>query len=162
MGFPIGIIANNGILMQPYLVQAITDSNGKILKNKQPVKIKQVVSKKTTTVLKKIMQTVVTEGGTGTRAALQGYKVCGKTGTAQKLDAHGNYTRDKYLASFIGFVPAQKPVMAMLVIIDEPENEYYGGKVAAPVFQKIAHATLNYLDILPQRKSGQLMAKVEK
>ena len=83
-------------------------------------------------------------------AALDRYSVCGKTGTARKLDEEGQYSDSKHVASFIGFTPAEKPEIAVLVIIDEPKENYYGGIVAAPVFKKIAQQTLNYLNIPPE------------
>jgi cell division protein FtsI (penicillin-binding protein 3) len=92
----------------------------------------------------------MTEGGTGVNAALDGYTVCGKTGTARKLDENGKYSRNKHTASFIGFAPADSPEVAIIVIIDEPQGQYYGGVVAAPVFRQIAQQTLNYLNVPPE------------
>ena len=96
------------------------------------------------------MQTVITEGGTGINAALDGYSVGGKTGTARKLDEKGKYTHRKHIASFVGFTPAHNPEIAILVVIDEPQGKYHGGLVAAPVFKSIANETLNYLNIPPE------------
>jgi cell division protein FtsI (penicillin-binding protein 3) len=96
------------------------------------------------------MQTVTTAGGTGVNAALDRYSVCGKTGTARKLDKTGQYSDSKHIASFVGFSPAANPAIAVLVIIDEPQGNYHGGTVAAPVFKKIAQQTLNYLNIPPE------------
>ncbi len=96
------------------------------------------------------MKTVITEGGTGVNAALEGYTVGGKTGTARKLDESGTYSKNNYIASFIGFTPADKPRLTILVIINEPQGKYYGGTVAAPVFRRIARETLNYLNIPPE------------
>ena len=98
------------------------------------------------------MKTVIATGGTGVRAALKAYSVSGKTGTAQKIDKTGTYAKGKYMASFIGFAPSENPKVTILVIIDEPQEKYYGSIVAAPVFKKIANETLNYLNISP--KSG--------
>jgi cell division protein FtsI (penicillin-binding protein 3) len=156
-------IANNGILMKPYVVQAITDQNGRLIENFQPQKVRTVISPETARTIKRIMQTVITEGGTGVNAALEGYTACGKTGTAQKIDKTGRYARGKYVASFVGFAPAENPAVAILVIVDEPKEEHYGGTVAAPAFRKIATDTLNYLNIPPSRRKsleneGRLMA----
>jgi cell division protein FtsI (penicillin-binding protein 3) len=101
------------------------------------------------------MKTVITEGGTGVNAALEGYTVCGKTGTARKLDESGSYSKSNYIASFVGFTPAEKPKLAIVVIIDEPQGKYYGGTVAAPVFRRIARETLNYLNIPPENGTKQ-------
>jgi cell division protein FtsI (penicillin-binding protein 3) len=96
------------------------------------------------------MKTVITEGGTGTNAALDGYTVGGKTGTARKLGEDGTYSDSRHIASFVGFTPAENPKLAILVVIDEPQGQYYGGTVAAPVFRRIAREALNYLNIAPQ------------
>ena len=101
------------------------------------------------------MKTVITEGGTGVNAALEGYSVCGKTGTTRKLDESGSYSKSNYIASFVGFTPADKPKLAIVVIIDEPQGKYYGGTVAAPVFRRIARETLNYLNIPPESGTKQ-------
>jgi len=156
-------IANNGILMKPYVVKAITDHNGRLIENFHPQKVRTVISPETARTIKRIMQTVIDEGGTGVNAALEGYTVCGKTGTAQKIDKNGGYARGKYVASFIGFAPAENPAVAILVAVDEPQEEHYGGTVAAPAFRKIAYDTLNYLNIpsgrgKPLENEGRLIA----
>jgi cell division protein FtsI (penicillin-binding protein 3) len=142
-------IANDGILMKPYVVKAITDRNGRLIKNFHPQKVRTVISPETARTVKKIMQTVIDEGGTGVNAALRGYTVCGKTGTAQKVDKNGGYARGKYVSSFVGFAPAENPAVAILIAVDEPQEAHYGGTVAAPAFRKIASDTLNYLNIPP-------------
>ena len=113
-------IANGGTLMKPFIVQSITNEHGRILKQTTPEIIRRAVSPEVAAIVKRIMQTVVTEGGTGTSAFLDGYTVCGKTGTAQKTDESGNYARGKYTSSFIGFAPAGNPRLVILVVIDEP------------------------------------------
>ncbi len=99
-----------------------------------------------------IMKGVTTEGGTATRAALPGYSVAGKTGTAQKVIG-GTYSHDKFVASFVGIVPADSPRLVVLVVVDEPRCEYYGGLVAAPVFKKIAWAALTDLAVPPEKNA---------
>jgi len=146
----VSAIANDGVLMKPYFVQAITNYNGEPLKQFQPQAVRRVISEKTSRTLKAIMKTVITEGGTGVNAALEGYEVCGKTGTVRKLNENGTYSDTRHLASFVGFTPADDPRLAILVIIDEPKGKSYGGTVAAPVFRRIARETLNYLNIPPQ------------
>jgi cell division protein FtsI (penicillin-binding protein 3) len=89
------------------------------------------------------------EGGTGTAAAIPGYYVAGKTGTSQKVDPSGGYSRDKYVASFVGFVPASDPRLVILVTVDEPRGAIWGGVVAAPAFQQIARFGLQYLEVPP-------------
>jgi cell division protein FtsI (penicillin-binding protein 3) len=109
--------------------------------------VRRVVSLETARTVKKIMASVTTEGGTGVNAALEGYSVCGKTGTAQKIDEKGTYSNEKYTASFLGFIPAEDPEIAVLVVIDEPQGKHYGSIVAAPAFKRIAHETVNYMNI---------------
>jgi len=134
----VSTIANGGVLMKPHLVRAITDKNGQYIHRFKPRKIRRVISTNTAKEVAKIMQTVITRNGTGTLAALQGYSVSGKTGTSQKIGKDGTYAEDKYIASFAGFTPAENPEIAILVVIDEPIEKYYGGIVAAPAFKKIA------------------------
>jgi len=140
-------IANDGVLMAPYIVQAITDQNGRLIKSSSPRKVRRVVSLETARTVKKMMGSVTTEGGTGVNAALEGYSVCGKTGTAQKIDEKGTYSDEKYIASFLGFIPAEDPEIAILVVIDEPRGNHFGSIVAAPAFKRIAHETVNYMNI---------------
>ena len=151
-------IANGGMLMKPFIVQSVTNENGRILKQTTPEIIRRAVSPEVASIVKRIMQTVVTEGGTGTSAFLDGYTVCGKTGTAQKTDESGNYAQGKYTSSFLGFAPADNPRLVILVVIDEPTGAHYGGTVAAPAFQKIAHETLQHLNVPPETKKGAIKA----
>jgi len=146
----VSAIANGGSLMKPYLVQAVIDQNGHPVKVFNPVNVKRVISPQTAHIVNSMMQGVVEEGGTGVKAEIKGYSVCGKTGTAQKLTKEGEYSDRKYIASFVGFVPAEEPEIAIAVIIDEPSGNYYGGIVAAPAFKIIAHETLNYMNIPPR------------
>ena len=142
-------IANDGVLMEPYLVKTVTDPAGKPVEPREPREIRRVISTETARIVRNMMRGVVAEGGTGEGAALEGYAVCGKTGTAQKLAETGGYS-DAYLASFVGFLPAEAPRLTILVVIDEPaKNKHYGGVAAAPAFRRIAQETLNYLNIPP-------------
>ena len=145
----VAALANNGMMMRPYIVQAVTDQNGRLLRTVEPVAQRQVVGAKTARTVRRIMRTVITEGGTGTMADLEGYSVCGKTGTAQKIDQNGTYAHDRYVASFVGFAPTERPALAALVVIDEPQDTFYGGLVAAPAFKEIIEQTLGYLNIAP-------------
>ena len=90
-------------------------------------------------------------------AALDEYRVSGKTGTAQKTDQEGNYDNGKFVASFTGFVPSEKPELVILVVVDEPGTDHYGGIVAGPAFRKIAETTLDYLNIAPEKGRGKLI-----
>ncbi len=154
----VSAIANDGVLMKPYLVAAVTDQNNQPVESFSPHVVRRVVSESTARKIGTILQTVVAEGGTGIQAALQGYSVAGKTGTAKKFGPDGLYSDDDYIASFVGFTPVDDPAISVLVIINEPRKEYYGGVVAAPAFRRIAQETLNYLNIHPDIRDGQLAA----
>ena len=157
----VAAIANNGILMKPYIVQAITDNNGRLIKSVKPVRTRRAISTKTAQAVKKMMRSVIDKGGTGINAALVRYSVGGKTGTAQKTDERGTYAKGKYIAAFVGFTPVENPELAILVVVDEPQKNYYGGVVAAPVFRKIAQEALQYLNIAPTRKNDTLTVSLE-
>ncbi len=146
----VSAIANDGVLMQPYIVREISDQHNQTVRQFGPQPVRQVISSRTAGIVKGIMKTVTTPGGTGVNAALDRYAVCGKTGTARKLDETGKYSDSKHVASFVGFTPAESPEIAILVVIDEPKDDVYAGVVAAPVFKKIAEQTLNYLNVPPE------------
>ena len=154
-------IANGGILMKPHLVQAVADSKGQIIKRIEPIPVRRAISSETARTIRQMMKEVITTGGTGVNAAIEGYAVCGKTGTAQKIE-NGAYARGKYVSSFIGFVPADHPEAVILVIVDEPQKRYYGGTVAAPAFKRIALETLGYFNISPQTIPNRLTVSLEK
>lgn len=152
LGAAVSAIANGGTLMKPYLVEKISDENGTVLQRFSPQERQRVISTENAKIVAKMMEGVTTEGGTGMNAAVEGFRVAGKTGTAQKVDpiTHG-YSADKRTASFIGFVPAENPKLTILVIIDEPKTSPYGGVVAAPAFKSIAAQSLCYLNVPPSR-----------
>ena len=152
----VSAIANGGNLMKPHLVREIVDQNGNLVNIFKPQKVRRAISARTATIVKNILKTVITAGGTGVNAALDGYTAGGKTGTTRKLDENGKYTKDKHTASFVGFAPADKAEITVLVIIDEPQDQYYGGIVAAPVFRQIAQQTLNYLNVPPDGGTTKL------
>jgi cell division protein FtsI (penicillin-binding protein 3) len=154
-------IANDGVLMRPRIVQAITDQQGQILQQFAPEEVRRVVSRQTAATLKEILQSVMLPGGTGTNAALDGYSACGKTGTARKIDENGTYSNDRHVASFIGFAPAENPQVAVLIVIDEPKAQIYGGAVAAPVFKKIVQTALNYLNVPPRPATERLRVALD-
>ena len=158
MAAAMGAIANGGMLMEPYLVEKIVDGEGAQVYHRQPYAVRRVVSETTANQVRKMMIGVTEQGGTGTKGAVVGYQVAGKTGTAQKVDpVTGGYSVDKTVSSFIGMVPAENPALLMLVTIDEPQEQSYGGLVAAPVFSRIAADSLRYLDIPPT----EVVAKAE-
>jgi len=142
-------IANRGMLMQPRVVLKVTDARGRTVRAFEPRPVGRVISPQTAEAITRMMAMVLTEGGTGVNAALDGYSACGKTGTAQKIGKDGTYAKDRYVASFGGFAPVEDPRLAILVVIDEPKGNYYGGTVAAPVFREIAQSALGYLNVRP-------------
>lgn len=143
-------IANGGTLMKPYLVERVIDSEGNVIRSSSAQPVRRVVSEATAKSVARMMEGVAVEGGTGTNAAVEGYRVAGKTGTAQKVDpVTRGYSLTKRTASFIGFVPADRPRLTILVMIDEPKTSPYGGVVAAPAFSSIALQSLCYLKVPP-------------
>jgi cell division protein FtsI (penicillin-binding protein 3) len=152
----VSAIANDGVLMKPRIVQTVTDKQGQVLQQFPAEEVRRSISRETAQTLKDILQTVMLPGGTGTQASLEGYTAAGKTGTARKVDDSGQYASDRHVASFIGFAPVENPQIAVLVVIDEPKGQIYGGAVAAPVFKKIAQSTLNYLNVPPRSVTEKL------
>jgi cell division protein FtsI (penicillin-binding protein 3) len=151
LAMAMGAIANGGKLMRPYVVKAIVDASGTVVEETRPEVIRNVVSHTTAKRVAKILEEVVGEKGTGSKAAISGFTSAGKTGTSQKVDPETKrYSRSKYVASFVGFAPADRPRLVIVVSIDEPKGGAYGGMVAAPVFSEVGQWTLNYLRIDPQ------------
>jgi len=142
----ISVIANGGQLMRPYIVREVRDKQGDTLKKFSPKMINKVISLETSARMKKILIGVV-ENGTGKLAKLAGFSAAGKTGTAQKVEPNGTYSHNRFVGSFIGFAPAEDPVVAIAVILDEPRPYYYGGVIAAPVFKNVAGDVLKYLKV---------------
>ena len=140
----ISVIANGGQLMKPYIIDSVRDKDGRIIKQNKPVLIRKVISVDTAMRIKKILTGAVEEG-TGKLAKVSGFSAAGKTGTAQKLEPNGTYSHTKFVASFIGFAPAEDPILAIVVTVDEPHPYYFGGVVAAPVFQKVAGDAIRYI-----------------
>lgn len=143
----VAAIANGGVLMRPYVVSEIRDAQGQTLKEVQPHVKRRVISPETARTVTTILEGVVTDG-TGGKAAIAGFRVAGKTGTAQKIDSRtGRYSASQFVSSFVGYVPANNPRLAMIVVIDEPQGESWGGTVAAPVFNRVGEQVLNYLGV---------------
>jgi len=145
-----GAVANGGRLMQPQVVRAVLDSRGREARGFEPRAIRQVISPETARTLTQILTRVVTDG-TGRYAAIPGYDVAGKTGTAQKVDqATKRYSRAPGILSFVGFAPADDPRIVMLVLLDEPRNEKWGSEAAAPIFAALGREVLRYLSVSPR------------
>jgi cell division protein FtsI (penicillin-binding protein 3) len=135
-------IANGGILRSPHVVASVGDR-----KTKTP-KGKRIISEATAASVRAMLEGVLGPGGTASGAAIPGYTLAGKTGTAQIADK-GGYSTDNYVASFVGFAPAKDPKLLVLVMVDEPRGDIYGGQVAAPAWKDIVNFSLNYLKISP-------------
>lgn len=144
----VAAVANDGLRLRPQIVREVRDKNGEIIRGFQPDIIKQVVDTQSAQEIKKVLESVV-ENGTGKSAYLEGFRIAGKTGTAQKV-GEGGYMPGKYIASFAGFTPADNPQIVMLVIIDEPVGLYYGGQIAAPAFSAAMKDILQYLKVMPR------------
>ncbi len=137
-----GAMANGGVLVRPHLIERIDG---------QPIALtkgRRVVSRAVSQQMLSMLRGVVLEG-TGTEAAIPGYTVAGKTGTAAKIDPNGRYSTSRYVASFVGLVPATKPRLVIMVMVDEPRGNIYGGVVAAPAFKEIARFNLQHLEVPP-------------
>jgi len=141
----VAAIANGGKLMQPQIVKAIVDSKGKVVKEFKPKIVRRVISEETSATMREILKSVVAEG-TGKAGYIEGFDVAGKTGTTEK------YMPGKYVASFVGFAPADDPKVIVLVVIDEPNNPetHFGSQLAAPVVKSILDDTLKYLEVKPK------------
>lgn len=142
----ISAVANGGVLMKPFVVKAIRQREGEVIREFGPQEIRRVVSKATARRIKDIL-VLATEEGTGKLARVSDFKVAGKTGTAQKIEANGAYSHSKYTASFIGFAPSDEPLIAIVVTVDEPRPYYFGGVVSAPVFKQISQDVVKYLKL---------------
>jgi cell division protein FtsI (penicillin-binding protein 3) len=148
-------IANGGVLVEPRIVDRVVDSSGRTIDHPKVAAPRRVISEKTAAILNEMLKTVVAQG-TGRPAALADHVVAGKTGTAQKA-GRGGYLPNKTVASFVGYVPADRPRLAILVVVDEPRSGEYGGTVAAPVFREIAEGALRYLRVEPSLPSKRVV-----
>ncbi len=152
-------IGNRGILMEPRLVKEVVDANGRKVKEYPPRVKRRVLSEATASQMLAIMEMVTREGGTARGMAPPGFTAAGKTGTAQKLVGRA-YSHNKFNSLFMGLTPAQGPVLAILVIIDEPKGAVYGGVVAAPIFREIAAQTLRVLGYYPENPNPPVLANL--
>ncbi len=153
----VSAVANGGQLLRPQIVREVRDKDNQILRTFQPDIKKQVIDTETATTVRGILERVI-EHGTGRNAFVENGHVAGKTGTAQKVEG-GVYAPGKYIASFVGFAPANNPQIAVLVVIDEPSGLYYGGQVAAPVCGRVMQDALQYLGVSNQLTAPQQTAE---
>ncbi len=169
MSSAFGSIVNGGLLYRPKILSRTRTTDG-IMHDITEVPVRRVISKKTADTVMDMLQTVTTPGGSGFRAAVPGYSVAGKTGTAQSLaemnrdnvDPLDEDSTPKVIASFIGAIPAEKPRLSIYVVVNEPRGEkYYGGQVAAPVFRELAREVMAYLRVPPTVAIGEDVEVVE-
>ena len=155
-------LANDGVLLQPRIIREIRNADGSVYEShKESIVVRQTVSAETANTMKGLLEKVISEGG-GSKAQIPGYRVAGKTGTAQKVE-NGAYKPGEYIASFVGFAPVENPRLAVIVVIDNPSgSSYYGGQVAAPVAKKILHESMRYLNILPNETATTELPRNER
>ena len=146
-------IANDGYLMKPYVVERITDAEGRVVMAAAPEVLGRPIREDTSRLMRRLLSRVTTPEGTARRAAIDGYTVAGKTGTAEKV-VDGRYSHSRNIASFVGFLPAENPDVCILVVLDEPKRAHTGGAVAAPVFGEIAGQVVRCLHIPPEGRDG--------
>ena len=146
-------IANGGELLKPYIIKRIEAPDGTVIKEGQKQVVRNVITPQVAAQMRSMMEKVVSEGG-GKTAAIKGYRIAGKTGTAEKLAEGGGYAAGKYIASFVGFVPADKPKYAMLVMLDTPQGAFYGSQVSAPIFRDTLQQILVAKGIQPTNREG--------
>jgi len=150
-------IGNGGLLVRPHVVSKMLDPEGRPIWSFQS-DARRAISAQTATTFKEILKSVTEDGGTAKSAAVDGNYVAGKTGTAQIIDPHTKkYSREKYVSSFVGFVPADHPRIALIIVIYEPKGQIYGGVVAAPVFKKITESALSYLNVPREDTPGNTL-----
>ena len=148
-------IANGGKLITPRIVKSITTSDGKTISSLSPIVLRQVISPQTAREIGDALRGVVSDRGTAAAAAVPGFVIAGKTGTAQKVDPKGGYDKDKYVVSFTGYLPADRPEFVGLVVLDDAQTkpeQNYGGLVAGPIFSRIAEKAARYLDLEPHEE----------
>ncbi|MCB0419956.1 MAG: cell division protein [Bdellovibrionales bacterium] len=152
-------IANGGLLRRPFIVKSVTEENwvNPVLRNYKP---RRVLTEEQSKMMKLILSGVTSRGGTGYSARVNGYPVAGKTGTAQKVKTDGRgYKKGAYLSSFAGFIPVNEPRYVIYVMVDEPQGEYYGATVAAPLFSSIAQFAMRKSDLAPVLISKENVVK---
>jgi len=141
-------IGNNGFLMRPRIVRQVVNTRGDVLVEVKEEVLSRPIRGDTARLMCRLLARITETGGTGARAQIPGYTVAGKTGTAQK-PVRGGYSDDDNISSFMGLIPAEDPQLSIIVVVDEPQPERTGGRVAAPIFREIAEQAVRYLDIPP-------------
>jgi cell division protein FtsI/penicillin-binding protein 2 len=136
-------IANGGVLRAPHVVERVGAREARKPEGRR------VISEATAAAVRRMLEGVLGPGGTASGAGIDGYVMAGKTGTAEKPDEFGGYSKTKFVSSFVGFAPAKRPKLLVAVMVDEPQGDIYGGTVAAPAFREITSFALNYLRIAP-------------
>lgn len=155
LGMAMSAIANGGKLLEPILVERVVDARGTTIRESSPRVRREVVPPGVARTVAEMLTAVAEPGGTAVEAAVPGFRVAGKTGTAQKVDpSTGKYSADKYTAVFAGFVPVEKPRIVVAVVLDEPTIGHHGGEIAAPVFRRVAEACLRYLGVTPSASAS--------
>ncbi|MGC1481695.1 MAG: penicillin-binding protein 2 [Chthoniobacterales bacterium] len=165
MALAMGAVANGGKLMAPRVVKSISNSEDQVIKDFQPTIVREVINPETAFILNEALASVVGPGGTARLAAVPGYTVAGKTGTAEKVDPKGGYMAGKYVVSFVGYLPAEDPAFVCLVMIDNPDipsHLNYGGLVAAPIFSRIGERAARHLDLQPIMRAEAVVASSKK
>src|SRR5213082_1112813 len=149
-------IANGGKLVTPRIVKSVTASEGKTITTLSPVVLRQVISPQTAKQIGDALRGVVSDQGTAAAAAVPGFTIAGKTGTAQKVNPNGGYEQGKYVVSFSGYLPAERPEFVGLVVLDDAQTSKpelnYGGLIAGPIFSRIAEKAARYLDLEPHEE----------
>lgn len=143
-------VANDGVLLKPHIIKQITNADGSVYKEYGREEVRRVIDSATDKTLMGLLEQVVATGG-GSKAAVKGYRIAGKTGTAQKINEHtSGYMDGRYIASFCGFAPVEDPAIVVLVVIDDPSaGAFYGGQIAAPVARDIFSQLLRFMHISP-------------
>jgi cell division protein FtsI (penicillin-binding protein 3) len=152
-------IANGGRLLEPILVKKVTDGHGETIRESSVHVRREAIPAGVARTVAEMLTAVTEDGGTAVEAAIPGFRVAGKTSTAQKVDpATGKYSSEKYTAVFVGFVPVEHPRLVVAVVLDEPMIGHYGGDLAGPVFRRVSEASLRYLGVTPSASSAKIAA----
>ena len=157
LAMAMGAIANGGKLLEPILVKHVNDGKGDTMRESGVHVRREVVAPGVARMIAEMLTAATEPGATGREAAIPGFRVAGKTSTAQKVDpATGKYSMEKFTAAFVGFVPVDKPRIVVAVVLDEPSIGHYGGDLAGPVFRRVAEASLRYLGVTPSASSAKI------
>jgi cell division protein FtsI (penicillin-binding protein 3) len=155
LAMAMSVIANGGRLLEPVLVHKVTDGRGEVVREGAPHVRREVIPPGVARMMAEMLTAVTEQGGTAVEAAVPGFRVAGKTSTAQKVEG-GKYSMEKFTAVFTGFVPAERPRLVIAVVLDEPMIGHYGGDLAGPVFRRVAESSLRYLGVTPSAASAKL------